>query len=139
MRYTSNCHNFALVNIIYLNNMKMKKLFFCLAFVLMASANTIARELIPLTISREDKSPIGHHTPKSPIQPPTVYIEDYALSFITGHPDYILNIKDEDGDTVYTTTVYSAQTQVTLPSTLSGNYEIELVMGYWVFTGIITL
>jgi hypothetical protein len=56
-----------------------------------------------------------------------------------GHPDYILYIKDEDGDVVFTTTVYSAQTQVVLPSTLSGDYEVELVMGNWLFTGYITL
>ena len=79
------------------------------------------------------------HHPKSPIQPPTVYIEDYTLTFQTDHPDYTLYIKDEDGIVVYTTTVYSAQTQVTLPSTLSGDYEIELVMGNWMFTGWITL
>jgi hypothetical protein len=56
-----------------------------------------------------------------------------------GHPDYILYIKDEDGDVVFTTTVYSAQTQVVLPSTLSGDYEVELVMGNWLFTGWINL
>ena len=106
----------------------------------MLSTSLWAKTLIPLSVNFEDDNkPGGNGHSKSPIQPPTVYIEDYALSFITGHPDYILNIKDEDGDTVYTTTVYSAQTQVTLPSTLSGNYEIELVMGYWLFTGWINL
>ena len=47
--------------------------------------------------------------------------------------------KDEDGNVVYTTVVYSAQTQVVLPSTLSGDYQIELVMGYWIFKGWINL
>ena len=103
------------------------------------STSIYAWKLVPLMVFFDDEMPIGNGYGKSPIQPPTVYIEDYALSFVTGHPDYILNIKDEDGDTVYATTVYSAQTQVTLPSTLSGNYEIELVMGYWVFTGWINL
>ena len=37
------------------------------------------------------------------------------------------------------TTVYSAQTQLVLPSTLSGDYEVELVMGNWLFTGWINL
>ena len=68
-----------------------------------------------------------------------VYIEDYSLSFEANHPDYVLYIKDEDGDVVYTTTVYSAMTLVTLPSTLSGDYEIELVYGNWIFTGNISL
>ncbi len=50
-----------------------------------------------------------------------------AWMLLTGHPDYVLNIKDEDGDTVYTTVVYSAQTQTVLPSALSGEYELRLI------------
>lgn len=116
----------------------MKKLFVFICAVLI-SIMVHASVLIPLSVEWLPNKPVGNGHPKSPMQPPTVYIEDYTLSFVTGHPDYILNIKDEDGDTVYATTVYSAQTQVTLPSTLSGNYEIVLVMGYWVFTGWINL
>jgi hypothetical protein len=71
--------------------------------------------------------------------PPVVYIEDYTLSFEANHPEYVLYIKDEDDNVVYSTVVPSTQTQVVLPSTLSGDYQIELVMGYWLFTGYITL
>jgi hypothetical protein len=93
-----------------------------------------------LSVSGDNNlQPIGNGHPKSPIQPPTVYLDDYVLTFETDHPDYTLYIKDGDGEVVYTTTVYSSQTQVTLPSTLSGDYEIELVMGNWLFTGWITL
>ena len=49
------------------------------------------------------------------------------------------DVKDEDGDVVYTTTVFSAETEVVLPSTLSGDYEIQLTMGNWLFTGLIQL
>ncbi len=105
----------------------------------MSTLSMATKLLIPLRVSYDDPStPFGNHH-KSPMQPPTVYIEDFTLSFVADHPDYILNIKDEDGDVVYTTTVYSAMTQVTLPSTLSGDYEIELVMGNWLFTGWINL
>ena len=60
-------------------------------------------------------------------------------AFVAGHPDYVLNIKDENGDVVYSTTVCSIETQVVLPSTLSGEYEIELIMGYWKFIGWINI
>jgi hypothetical protein len=83
--------------------------------------------------------PIGNGYPKVPMQAPTVYIEDNSLSFVADHPEYILNIKDEDGEVVYSTVVYSTLTQVTLPSILSGEYVIELRMGYWLFTGWIEL
>ena len=54
-------------------------------------------------------------------------------------PCDVLNIKDEDGDVVYSTVVYSSETQVVLPSTLSGDYEIQLVTGNWCFWGYIEL
>ena len=117
----------------------MRQVLLMMVCAFMLGTTAMAKELIPLQVSNDDLTPIGHGHPKTPIQPPTVYIEDYTLSFEAGHPDYVLNIKDEDGEVVYTTTVYSAQTQVVLPSTLSGDYEIELVMGNWLFTGWINL
>ena len=94
---------------------------------------------ITLDCSLVDPKVLGNPTPKSPIEIPLVYIEDYTLTFETNHPDYVLNIKDEDGFTVYSAVVYSTQTEVILPSTLSGDYAIELVMGNWLFTGWINL
>ena len=117
--------------------MKKKLLFLMCALVI--STFTFAKEQVPLTVSGPDDSSLGNGHPKSPIEVPLVYIEDYTLLFAEGHPDYVLNIKDEDGDVVYTTTVYESMTQVVLPSTLSGDYEVELIMGNWIFMGYINL
>ena len=117
----------------------MKKLFILLVSASMMGTSAYAWNQIPIAVSYDDNRPIGHGHGKSPMRPPVVYIEDYTLSFTADHPEYILNIKDEDGDVVYSTTVFSAMTQVTLPSTLSGDYEIELLMGNWKFKGFITL
>ena len=118
----------------------MKKLFLIVFGAFILSTSLPAQELVPLTVSIEDDDqPIGPTLPKTPMLAPTVYIDDYTLLFEASHPDYVLNIKDEDGNLVYTTVVYSAQTQVILPSTLSGDYQIELVMGYWLFKGWINL
>ena len=104
------------------------------------STSVYAWDIIPFTVSIDDDDmPIGNGYPKAPMQAPTVYIEDYSLSFVADHPEYILNIKDEDGEVVYTTTVFSTQTQVVLPSILSGDYEVNLVMGNWLFVGWINL
>jgi hypothetical protein len=35
-------------------------------------------------------------------------------------------------------TVFPTETLVTLPSTLSGDYEIQLQVGNWLFTGLIS-
>ena len=118
----------------------MKKLFLIVFGAFILSTSLPAQELVPLTVCIEDDElPIVHGHPKTPMLAPTVYIDDYTLLFEASHPDYVLNLKDEDGNVVYTTIVYSAQTQVVLPSTLSGDYQIELVMGYWLFKGWINL
>lgn len=118
----------------------MKKIFFLFVSAFLMVTSIYAWVPIPLTVSiEEDMMSLGNGQPKSPIEPPMVYIEDYTLSFAVDHPDYVLYIKDEDGEVVYTTTVYSTQKQVILPSTLAGDYQIELAMGYWLFTGLITL
>jgi len=118
----------------------MKKFFLFMLGAFLISTSLWAQTLVPLSVSIEDdETPIGHGFGKSPITAPKVYIDDYTLLFEANHPEYVLYIKDEDDNVVYTTTVYSIQTQVVLPSTLSGDYQIELVMGYWLFTGWINL
>ena len=117
----------------------MKKLLMLLVCTLMLSTSANAWKLVPFTLSLvgDDNTPIGHDYPRT--EPPTVYIDDYTLYFEASHPDYTLIIKDEDGDVVYTTPVYTAQTQVVLPSTLSGDYEIEIIAGDLLFVGWINL
>lgn len=119
---------------------RMKKIIILLVSAFIMGTSAYAWNRIPLTVSYEkDDMPVGNGHSKSPIQAPTVYIEDYTVTFVANHPDYVLNIKDENGDVVYSTTVCSTETQAVLPSTLSGDYEIELIMGYWKFIGFITL
>jgi hypothetical protein len=119
----------------------MKKLLLFLFGAFILSTSVSARTLVQLIVCpiEEHDQPGGNGHPKSPDETPTIYIEDYTLFFETNHPEYVLNIKDEDGDTVYTTVVYSAQTQVVLPSTLSGDYVIEVIEDNQLFTGWINL
>ena len=118
----------------------MKKLLLFVLGAILFSTKLMAWEQIPFTVNGDiDDTPIGHGPGRPSVEVPLVYIEDYTLTFAIGHPDYVLIIKDEDGNVVYNTTVFSAQTEVILPSTLSGDYEIQLVMGNWLFTGWINL
>ena len=60
----------------------------------MVSTSLSAQQLIPFTVNYDEKDiPIGNGYPKSPMRPPVVYIEDYTLTFVAGHPDYELTIK----------------------------------------------
>ena len=117
----------------------MRKLFLFLFGAFILRTDVSAQVLVPLTVSIIDEQPGGNGQPKTPVLAPKVYIDDYTLLFEVNHPEYVLNIKDENDNVVYSTVVSSTQTQVVLPSTLSGNYQIELVMGNWLFTGWINL
>lgn len=118
----------------------MKKLLLMIVCAFMLSTNLWAKQLVPLSVNiDDDEKPLGHGHGKSSIEVPQVFIDDYTLSFEANHPEYMLNIKDEDGYVAYMTVVYPAETQIILPSTLSGDYEIELVVGNLLFTGWINL
>lgn len=118
----------------------MKKFLLMIVSAFMLSTSSWAWTLVPLSVHiDDDEKPIGHSTPKTPIEVPKVYIEDYTLTFGINHPEYTLILKDENDNVVYTTTVFTTQTDVILPSTLSGDYQIELIMGDWLFVGEISL
>ena len=117
----------------------MKKLLLFLFGAFILSTSVSAQELVPLTVSIIDEQPVTNGFPRTPITAPIVYIDDYTLLFEVDHPEYVLYIKDEDDNVVYSTVVYSTQPQVVLPSTLSGNYQIELVVNKYYFCGYINL
>ena len=117
----------------------MKKLLFFLFAAFILSTDVSAQELVPLTMSIIDEQPGTNGFPRTPITAPIVYIDDYTLLFEVDHPEYVLNIKDENDNVVYSTVVSSTQTQVILPSTLSGDYQIELVVNEYYFCGYINL
>ena len=117
----------------------MKKLLLIVFGAFILSTSMSAQVLVPLSVNYDEEQPGGNDYPRTPITAPTVYIDDYTLLFEVDHPEYVLYIKDEDDNVVYSTVVSSTQTQVVLPSTLSGDYQIELVMSYWLFTGWINL
>ena len=101
----------------------MKKLLLIVFSAFLLSASVSAQVLVPLTVCIEDdEQPGGPGYPKTPITAPKVYIDDYTLLFEANHPEYVLNIKDEGDNVVYTTTVYSTQTQVVLPSILNSSW-----------------
>ena len=90
----------------------MKKILLLGLFALFMSTGVMAWELIPLSVNYENEQPLGNGYTKTPTLAPTVYIDDYTLLFEVDHPEYVLYIKDENNNVVYTTTVYSTQTQV---------------------------
>ena len=64
---------------------------------------------------------------KSPIRPWSVDITNGIISF--GHvltSNYTLTLLNEEGEVVYSTIVPAGTSTVTLPATLTGDYELRL-------------
>lgn len=110
------------------------------AMLSLTSVSTYAVPVsIPLHAGYEDPNngDLGQHKGSIPI--PSISLDDYSLIFNTPCDGYTLRLLDEDGVVVYSIVIPTDTTSLVLPSTLSGDYQIELVMGYWHFTGWINL
>ena len=77
--------------------------------------------------------------PKSPVQMPTVVQDGYTLYIISGCAGATLILRDEYETEVYSTLITDETDEITLPSTLSGTYEIRLIRGSQTFVGEIEL
>ena len=80
-----------------------------------------------------------HSNPNSPVQMPTVVQDGYTLYIIRGCAGATLILRDEYETEVYSTAITDETDEITLPSTLSGTYEIRLIRGSQTFVGEIEL
>ena len=74
----------------------------------------------------------GKPFPKSPVLPPEApeaTLQGNILTFTSTHDDYTLTLLDEDGEVVYQAVVPSTVNVVVLPTTLSGEFELQLDYG----------
>lgn len=79
----------------------------------------------------------GFH--KSPITIPDIRLEDHTLYFYTPCDGCTLRLLDENDNVVYSTVIATGTTNLVLPSTLSGEYEIQIIQGNICFYGYINL
>jgi hypothetical protein len=80
--------------------------------------------------------------PKAPAKLPTspdATLSENNLTFLDSHAEYTLYIIDEDGEEVYETLIPENTSTITLPSYLSGEFELQLVTGVWCFFDYIEL
>ena len=120
----------------------MKKLLLIFSFMSCVcfaySHETQANEKVDLHVGIFDPT-TGNECPRAPMQPPHVFIDGHTLLMQYVPFDVTLEILDGSGSVVYTTFVAAYTPSVTLPTTLSGDYQIRLIEGYWFFYGWIHL
>jgi hypothetical protein len=91
---------------------------------------------IPLEIF--DENPAGGGNTKAPRRPLIVYQYGYELNIPSFGCDFSFQILS-GRDAIYSELIPAGTTSLQLPSSLSGSYEIRLLMGTYYFRGYITL
>ena len=76
---------------------------------------------------------------KIPITIPEISLEDHTLFFYTPCDGCTLRLLDENENVVFSTVITTGTTSLVLPSTLSGEYEIQIIQGNISFYGFIEL
>ena len=120
----------------------MKKFFLFLMLAAftqgMTTVSQAAKEQVEVNVHFND--PVGPYpVPRTPTWLPDVYIDGYTLSFSNLWGDYTLTLYDENDVLVYSVFVPAGTTQVVLPATLSGNFEIRFETATYYYYGYISL
>lgn len=94
-------------------------------------ASSLDSNFLPLQVRIFDPTIGNFPLPKSPVQIPEVYIEGNALTFDDSCDNCTLRIVNGDDEVEYTTIITSDN--LVLPSTLEGEYEIQIIRNNWCF------
>ena len=104
----------------------IKKLLLTIAvFVGGNLSSLMAQQNIPMNIIQDGAS--SNSGTYAPPRPWYIMQDDYVLTLPAFDYDYTLVLFDEDGVAVYSADYSAGTTTVTLPSTLSGEFELRLV------------
>jgi hypothetical protein len=92
---------------------------------------------VPLQFINEEE--ISQGNTKAPMRPLFITQDGNILTLAATPVDYTLVLYDENGTVTYSTLLPAGTTQVILPTTLSGTYEIRLVAETYYYIGYIEL
>ena len=92
---------------------------------------------IPLSII--DERPVDKDPTKGPGLSLVIIQDDNILTLPATSMDYTLELRDENGTLVYSSYIPTGTTQIVLPTTLSGDFEISLVADTYYYIGYISL
>lgn len=96
-------------------------------FLLIGSSNfAFCQSQIPMSIIDKNGADGGGNT-LAPPRPWYITQDDYVLTLPAFNENFTLQLRDVNNTIAYFTFVPAGTTQVILPSTLSGNYEIRFI------------
>jgi hypothetical protein len=99
--------------------------------LLYENANTLSYEQIYFEIEKIDPSAGVPTLPKAPPYAPTVLVNGNKMVFKSEHPAYVLNLVDNEGNSLYTTEIPESVMEIVLPFNLTEDIEVNLLQGDW--------
>lgn len=84
---------------------------------------------LPILIKPTNPGDLSNKPAKSPIVIPEVYLDGNVLSFDESLEGCTVQLLDEDENIVFSHSIGENETSVTFPSTLAGEYELQIVCG----------
>ena len=96
-------------------------------------------EGIVLHLGYEDPNDGDDGLQRSPILVPEISLDGYSVIFDTPCDGCTLRLVDANDNVVYSTVIPTGTTSLVLPSSLSGEYKIEIIQGNLCFYGYINL
>ena len=100
---------------------------------------TLFLQADPVSLSRKTNTSTHQGGNKAPALPWCIDLTDNIITMSATPCDYTLNLYDEDGEIVYSVFVPAGTTQVVLPTTLSGDFELRFETDTYYYYGIIYL
>ena len=118
----------------------MKKFIIMLLLLSAWSVNNTYAEDIEIDLSVEivDETTYYPERGKAPLRMPRIYQDAYKLTLSSSHPEYIINIVQDD-EVVYSSVIPAGVTEFELPSYLSGECIIQFIKGRFCLWGNISL
>lgn len=119
----------------------MKK-FLLMAMILLRGAlfsNAYADMPIIVALQFINEKEISKGNTKNQIPPLVITQDGNVLTLPATDVDYTLELRDENGTLVYTAFIPQGSTQIVLPTTLSGEFEIRLVANTYYYIGVLEL
>jgi hypothetical protein len=113
----------------------------CLTAVLsLTSVNVFAYPVgIELQVGYDDPIDGDEGQQRGPVLIPEISLDVYSIIFDTPCDGCTLRLVDANDNVVYSTIIPTGATSIVLPSSLSGEYEIQIIQGNLCFYGYITL
>lgn len=98
-----------------------------------ASAIAANEEPLPLKVKTDKPSEDKYPYPLKPVQIPCVYWDGHILSFDSSLEGCTVRLLDSDGIKCFSVLITEEMTGIAPPSDLSGEYELQIISGNFIF------